>query len=583
MTSCDSGASLEKWLKDDPEGVTRACDEVLGRASLAEFFRAGWETLEPDTPLDDNWHVDAVCDHVQAVLEDWARAKAEAALEGRPRARKRRARAAFRQRIQNLLINIPPGTLKSRIVSVYTPAWAWLHWPSWRAIFLSANPRVALRDSLACRDLVTSKWYRDTFRPDWTLSKDQDAKGLFKNSRGGFRQAMGFNARITGDRADALFVDDPHDAEEVKSKAQREAVTERWKSAIGNRVNDLRRSVRIGIMQRLHESDWSGVVMKGGGWELLCLPLHFDPKRARTTAIGWSDPRKEAGENLFPARFPPEVIKAERERLGEGGFAGQYEQNPVPEGGAKFKSKWFSYWRPAGQLPPTSPEFDAEDPLPEDADPDLIRLLPHKGPERLVKLSTCRFFGSMDVAQSTKESADYTVFAVWAVTPDSDLILLHLERERLADPDIVPSMRRLYLRYKLEYWAVEQDGCGLGVVQTAQRDGMTVLAVLSSGCGDKFARASTAAIRLEAAQVYFPASAPWLGAFEHELTMFNNGDHDDQVDALSLAARNVFLMGGAAEDPEVTRARLEQLRQARHDEYQSPDNPALWAGDDDDD
>src|SRR5688572_27763296 len=109
----------------------------LARRRLASFFRESWPVLEPSTTLDWNWHLEALCDHVQAVLDDW---------------RKVRRDPTHEQRIKNLAINISPGCSKSRVLSVCAVAWQWLHEPSWRVICLSANPRVAMRDSQYCRE-----------------------------------------------------------------------------------------------------------------------------------------------------------------------------------------------------------------------------------------------------------------------------------------------------------------------------------------------------------------------------------------------------------------------------------------------
>src|SRR6185437_11862743 len=103
------------------------------------------------TPLVWNWSIQAVCDHVQALLER--------RLEKR-----------------NLIINIPPGTAKSRIVSVCAPAWMWLRYPTWRGVFASGNPRVSTRDSLYTRQIIESPWYRRMFRVRWTLADDSNTK-----------------------------------------------------------------------------------------------------------------------------------------------------------------------------------------------------------------------------------------------------------------------------------------------------------------------------------------------------------------------------------------------------------------------
>jgi phage terminase large subunit-like protein len=289
--------------------------------TLAEFVKQSWVVLEPATVLDWNWHLDAICLHVQETLLDWKR---------------RQEDSTYEQRIQNLLINVPPGSGKSRLVSVCTPAWFWLHEPAWRALFLSANPRVSLRDSVYCRDLIESDWYRQTFKPSWKLRVDNNAKSSFWNTAGGFRNAFGFNSKITGDRGDAIFIDDPHDADEVESDVKRLAVINRWDGAIQNRVNDLRTSVRIGIMQRVHEVDWAGHVQSQGGWDVLLIRQEYE-KTTQPTALGWLDPREKKGELMFPERFPDDVVEGQKRVLGARKYAAQHQQNPSPAGGNMFK------------------------------------------------------------------------------------------------------------------------------------------------------------------------------------------------------------------------------------------------------
>ena len=88
----------------------------------------------------------------------------------------------------------------------------WLRYPSWRVLCLSSNPRVAMRDAMLCRDLIESPWYQNRFSPSWRLRDDQNAKSLYWTTAGGFRTSLGRFAKVTGDRADAIFPDDPHDA-----------------------------------------------------------------------------------------------------------------------------------------------------------------------------------------------------------------------------------------------------------------------------------------------------------------------------------------------------------------------------------
>lgn len=547
-----------------PAAALKRIQAEKARRSLADFLRYSWAVLEPSTPLDWNWHLEGICLHIQATLEDWA---------------KKQQDPAYVQRIQNLLLNVPPGSMKSRITCVTAPAWAWTRWPTWRAIFLSTNPRVAFRDSVYCRDVIESDWYQDWFRPDWKLSEDQNAKGLFRNTVGGFRQAMGFQSRIVGDRADAIFVDDPHDAAEVESDLIRQGVLDRWDSAIANRLNDLRSSVRVGIMQRLHSEDWSGHVLKSGVWEHFCIPQEFDPKRARTTAIGWRDPRTEEGELMFPQRFTPEILRQEKARLGSYGYAGQHQQQPVPSEGGVFKHAWFRYWRPdaigCARCQGTGKIGDAKcQRCSGTGSVARYCLLRKKAPVKIVEAPDCRRFGIVDLAFSTKTSADYTVITAWAATPESDLVLLDMDRRRLEGPDIVPAIEAMSAKHNLDYVGIEEVSAQLMVVQVAQRAGLTVRGLVADR--DKRTRALPMAIRMENEQVFMPEGAAILPPIEAELLEFDRGAHDDIVDNFSYAGAEVQRFGGAPESDAQREVREREEAEEAERLWHSSNNPAWW-------
>ena len=295
----------------------RICKE-----SLAEFTRCAWKVVEPETPLIWNWHLDAVCDHVQAFLEK-------------------------RLDKHNLIINVPPGSMKSTIISVMSPAWMWLHNPSWRGLFFSGNESIGLRDSMKCRDIIESDWYQQTFKPTWRFEKDQNAKGHYRNNASGFRKAQSAGSRVTGDRADDIFCDDPLDAAEAFSKPARDSIITWWTQAASNRLNDLRTGGRCIIMQRLHDEDLAGYVLKHEpqDWEKLIIRQEYETTSDKTS-LGWSDPRSEEGSLFFPERFPSEVIAIEKRRLGSYGYAGQHQQHPSASEGGLFKRADWNYYKP---------------------------------------------------------------------------------------------------------------------------------------------------------------------------------------------------------------------------------------------
>ncbi len=489
---------------DLPAGV--AHQDVVAeqcRRSLSRFVREGWASIEPETPLEWSWHHEALCLHVQAVLDDWREAR-EA----------QRTRQPFTQRIKNLLANVPPGSLKSRIVMVFAPAWMWLDSPDWSVICLSGNPDVVTRDSMACRSVIGSDWYQQWFRPQWKLSADQDAKQLFTNTAGGFRAAKGSQAKITGIRAHAIFNDDPNDMAQVWSEAHRTQVNRSWRAA-SNRVKDQRIAVRVGIMQRGHALDWSGYILAQGGWEHLCIPTEFDPKRARTTAIGWSDPRKVKGEVIHPERYTPEVLAEDRRVLGSAGYEAQHNQFPSPDGGGLFQRTWWRFWRHDGLL--------VNAVRPEGCYAGAARLLPAKFDGVTI---------SLDAAFKAHDGTDYVVFTAWGKL-GADRFLVDYRRGRWTFGQTKAVMRELAAIYPNARKLVEDKANGPAIIDDLQREITGLVAVNPEG--GKESRAAASSPQVESGNVYLPDGAPFLEDWVGEFDAFPTGAHDDIVDSTTQA------------------------------------------------
>lgn len=137
------------------------------------------------------------------------------------------------------------------------------------------------------------------------------------------------------------MADDPHNVIEAESDAQREAVLHWWDQSMSTRGNDPRTVVHVVVMQRLHERDLSGHLLEQGGYEHLCLPMEFEPRRRCVTSLGWRDLRQREGELLCPGRFPRQEVDELQRRLGLYGTAGQLQQRPAPLDGGLFRRSWF--------------------------------------------------------------------------------------------------------------------------------------------------------------------------------------------------------------------------------------------------
>ena len=269
-----------------------ALDRADCQESLAAFIRLAWHLVEPGQPYVHGWHIDAICEHLEAIT--------------------------YRRDYNRLLINIPPGTMKSLAVSVFWPAWEWgpCGMPHLRYVCASHSlDKIGTRDSNRMRRLISSDWYRERW-PAVVLTRDQNQKTQFENTATGFRVAVAAGS-ITGSRGDRVIIDDPHSVESAGSQAQRDSTVEWFREAVPTRLNNPDSSAIVVVMQRLHEDDVSGVILEQGlGYDHLMLPMRYAPLRAAPTEIGYEDPRTEPGELLFPERFPEEVVDRDEKVMG---------------------------------------------------------------------------------------------------------------------------------------------------------------------------------------------------------------------------------------------------------------------------
>jgi predicted phage terminase large subunit-like protein len=262
--------------------------------------------------------------------------------------------------IIRLLINVPPGCMKSLLTGVIWPAWEWTQhrvekdgtikytMRGNRYLGTSHKQDLAIRDNLKCRRLIQSRWYQS--RWPIQLTTDQNAKTKFENIDTGFREAMAFQS-MTGSRGDRVLLDDPLSVDDGNSLAALKAAETTFTEALPTRVNN-EFSVIVVIMQRLNELDTSGVILSRNlGYEHLMLPMEFEPTRRCVTSIGFKDPRTKDGELLFPERFTAVAVQQLKTVLGSYATAGQLQQRPTPRGGGLFKESHFKFWGANRDLP----------------------------------------------------------------------------------------------------------------------------------------------------------------------------------------------------------------------------------------
>lgn len=288
-------------VRANAEAIRARCETFAG------FVQEAWHVLEPSTELKWGWHMQAMCDHLEAITRG--------ALEPR------------------LIINVSPGSSKSLLVSVLWQAWEWgpCAMPGKRFLSASYELSVATRDTRKTRELLQSEWYQAL----WPIEFKRAAETSFENVHRGTREGVPFGS-IMGKRGDRLTIDDPHSLDGAESEVEREKAVRRFIEGGQNRLNDQQTSAIVIVMQRLHEADLTGALLaRELGYVHLMIPMEFEIERRCFTPI-WMDPRTFDGELMDPVRMPPkavDLLKKDNDYM----FAGQYQQRPAPREGGMFK------------------------------------------------------------------------------------------------------------------------------------------------------------------------------------------------------------------------------------------------------
>jgi len=460
-------------------------------SSFKNFIEGAWKVLEgPDAMMSWNWHLDVLATDAEEIIAG---------------------------RILREIINVPPGTMKSLMMSVCFRAYIWTKDPGARFLSGSYGSHLSIRDNVKLRELVTSDWYQ-TLWPKTKISGDVNAKERFETTAGGWSIATSVGGVGTGEHPDYIIIDDPVTAQQALSETERKEAN-LWLDRTLSTRGISRNARTVLIMQRLHMDDPTAHLLRQGGWAHRCFPMEYIPKReAVNGATAYTpdpgDRRTKEGEPLWPSLFSQEKLQPMKTRLGPFGTAGQLQQQPTPEGGGLFKREWFKYL---------------------DAIPRSVR----------------RRVRGWDTA-ATEDGGDYTVGVRISELHNGCFVVEDVVREQLGPAGVdalILSTAEADNAFATCPQREEKEGGSAGAAVIVARAkllnrfdyrGVTI-------SGNKIVRAKPFRSQCEAGNVFL-VRREWNDEYLRELSNFPVGSKDDQVDGSSSAYNSLVEEPAAIEE-----------------------------------
>jgi predicted phage terminase large subunit-like protein len=426
---------------------------------------------------------------------------------------------------KRLIINMPPRHTKSEFASYLLPSWFLGKFPHKKVIQTSHTAELAVGFGRKVRNLVDSEVYHDIF-PDLSLQADSKAAGRWNTSRGGDYFAIGVGGAVTGKGADLLIIDDPHSEQEAAMAASNPEVYDKvyeWYTS-GPRQRLQPGGAIVVVMTRWAQRDLTGQVLKasaargGEEWEVIEFPAILP-----------------SGNPLWPQFWSLEELEALREELPNAKWQAQYQQNPVGNESAIVKRDWWKWWEKDG--PPQ-----------------------------------CQYIlQTWDTAFEKNNRADYSAGTTWGVfNLDEDnsapnIILLNTYKKRVEYPDLKRDVLKEYHDYEPDGVLIEKKASGAPLIYDLRAMGVPVQEYTPSKGQDKIARLNSVSDIIASGKVWVPQTR-WAEELVDEVAAFPSGDHDDLVDATTLALMR-FRQGGFLRLPIDEPEEIQWFRSAKRERF----------------
>ena len=437
----------------------------------------------------------------------------------------------FDGEIKRLIINVPPGYTKTEMAVINFIARGLAKYPRSKYIHVTYSDQLASTNSIGVKDTIALEDYQRLW--EMNLRKDSKAKKYWFNTSGGGVYAVSSGGPITGFRAGrmvdgfsgAFIIDDPLKPDDAYSETKRNAVNNRFNNTFKSRLAHEGVPIIV-IMQRLHEDDPTGFLLKGGTgekWHHLCLPFEIpepedEPEYPSEYTHGIPITHSLPAGPLWEYKKNSHDIKIMR-ASDPYTTASQYDQSPAPLGGSIFKDEWWRYYKQGTIVP----EY------------------------RII---------TADTAQKTDERNDYSVFQCWGYL-SGNIYLLDQIRGKWEAPELRANAKAFWLKHYgtgdaqtigwLRYMAVEDKASGTGLIQDLSREVDPVIPVEAIQRNiDKVTRAMDIVPYIASGRVFIPEDADWVSDYTQEFSKFTplmTHKNDDQIDPTMDAIQELLRPG----------------------------------------
>jgi predicted phage terminase large subunit-like protein len=453
-------------MKQNVKEAQQAFNYIL-RANFECFLQMCFLYLNPGAPYLPNWHIKAIAYQLDRIR---------------------------RGEITRLIINMPPRYLKSLTVTVAFTAFL-LGLEPWRKIFaISYGDDLSAKHASDFRSIMHAPWFKRAFRKMQIL---RSVDGELVTTKRGFRKSTSVSGPLTGLGGDLFIIDDPQKPVDAQSESRRNGLNQWVSNTLMSRLDNKQTGAIIVVMQRVHMDDLSGFLSNSADdWEILSLPAIAEVEENIPIGDG-KIYHRQIGEALHPELESLDTIRKQQQMMGPDVFAAQYQQSPVPPGGAMIKRAWLRYY----------------DVAPELRDGRVIQ--------------------SWDTAAKDGAQNDWSVCTTWLLV-DNHFYLLDVTRDRYQYPQLRETALALADRYRPSAILIEDASTGIALAQELNQTRYCYIKPIPVE-RDKIGRLYVQQGKFAAGLVLFPRDASFLAELEAELLVFPQGRNDDQVDSITQA------------------------------------------------